>query len=206
MSAQHVVGLFCPLVPRNCRTWGTVAASSTVMGQRISEAGFSQLTLNLSSVCNSTSAEHLVALKVRTLLQVLPPAPCLLLYALLPYSPSPGDSSLTSLSATSRTPLLFLMASGPQSRLISGTCGGWLAARSGVASDAPQRLGHFIKACFTRGRRAVHTTAGEAAALPLFASAIVVLLQNWAQLGGLGTFLTQCSPPRVSFRVVSEST
>lgn len=99
MSAQHVVGLFCPLVPRNCRTWGTVAASSTVMGQRISEAGLSQLTLNLSSVCNSTSAEHLVALKVRTLLQVLPPASCLLLYALLPYSPSPGDSSLTSLSA-----------------------------------------------------------------------------------------------------------
>lgn len=74
-------------------------------------------------------------------------------------------------SPSSCTPLLFLMASGPQRRLISGTVEVGLQPSLAFASDAPQRLGHFIKACFTRGRPCTHNSRREAAALPILASA-----------------------------------
>lgn len=52
------------------------------------------------------------------------------------------------------------MASGPLSRLISGTVEVGLQPSLAFASDAPQRLGHFIKACFTRGE-ALYTQQQE---------------------------------------------
>lgn len=155
----------CPQEPKN-------------LGAVCSRGSFSRPILTLSSILWVRVALCLLdtwwpSMCEHSFKHWLSPTPCCRPYSLGPQdaSPRPVTARLTSYSPGRRTPSLFLMASGPQSRLISGTVEVGLQPSLAFASDAPQRLGHFIKACFTRGRPCAHNSRREAAALPIFASA-----------------------------------
>lgn len=198
-GAEPVVGLLSQGI---AELRGSVVAPSSVLGQCISGARFSGLTSTLSSVGGCTSAERLVALKVETLLQVpllsFLSSVCL---AVLVTQPSLG----TPASVLSQLPAAPLC------------CFSWpLALRAGLFQEQWRLAGSPVWRCFRcpsevrafhqsllYKREALYTQQQEreAAALPIFASAaMVVLLQDWAQLGGLGTFPDPVQSSRGSLR------